>query len=218
VKENFRNYFVIQFDKPIKDFGTWENVKGEKFNGEMEREGRGAGAFIRFDDGVKVQAKIASSYISQEQAERNMEMELGKFKSIEDTKAAAWEIWNQHLQKILVEGGTEEQIATFYSCYFRASLFSRQFFEIDQSGSPYYYSPYDGTIHPGYLYTDPFFLLFFQKPYKLNIEQGKYLIYHASFVESIITISYVKIIYAQYSYVFFDSHFKGRIESNKCTE
>src|SRR5450759_2889441 len=46
VKENFRNYFVIQFDKPIKDFGTWENEKGEKFKGEMESEGRGAGAFI----------------------------------------------------------------------------------------------------------------------------------------------------------------------------
>lgn len=180
VKENFRNYFVIQFDKPIKDFGTWENVKGEKFNGEMEREGKGAGAFIRFDDGVKVQAKIASSYISQEQAESNMEMELGKFKSLEDTKAAAWEIWNQHLQKILVEGGSEEQIATFYSCYFRASLFSRQFFEIDQSGNPYYYSPYDGTIHFGYLYTDTGFWDTFRAQFPLNalmhpIMHGRYV-------------------------------------------
>ena len=168
LKENFKNYFVIQFDKPIREFGTWENRNGGKWSGELEREGRGVGAWIRFDDGVIVQAKVASSYISPEQAALNLKTELGQFKSFEDTKTAAWEIWNKHLNQILVEGGTEEEKATFYSCYFRASLFSRQFFELDTNGKPYYFSPYDGQIHNGYLYTDTGFWDTFRAQFPLN--------------------------------------------------
>ncbi len=168
LKENFKNYFSIQFDKPIREYGTWENHHDEKWPGEQEREGRGVGAWIRFDDGVTVQVKVASSYISSGQAEQNLKTELGHFKTLEDSKAAAWEIWNKHLNQILVEGGTEEEKATFYSCYFRASLFSRQFFEIDADGKPYYFSPYDGQIHAGYLYTDTGFWDTFRAQFPLN--------------------------------------------------
>ena len=168
LKENFKNYFIIQFDKPIREYGTWENRKGENWSGEQERAGRGVGAWIRFDDGVKVQAKVASSYISPEQAALTLQTELGQFKSLEDTKAAAGKIWNDHLNQIVVEGGTEEEKATFYSCYFRASLFSRQFFEMDADGKPYYFSPYDGQIHAGYLYTDTGFWDTFRAQFPLN--------------------------------------------------
>ena len=168
LKENFKNYFIIQFDKPILEYGTWENHLNEKWPGEQEREGRGVGAWIRFGDGVTVQVKVASSYISPEQAALNLHAELGSFRTLEDCKAAAWEIWNKHLHQILVEGGTEEEKATFYSCYFRASLFSRQFFETDGEGKPYYFSPYDGQIHAGYLYTDTGFWDTFRAQFPLN--------------------------------------------------
>jgi len=168
LKENFKNYFVIQFDKPVREFGTWENRKGEKWDGESEREGKGVGAWVRFDDGVKVQAKVASSYISPEQAALTLQTELGSFKSLEDTKEAAWKIWNDHLNQIVVEGGTPEETATFYSCYFRASLFSRQFFELDANGKPSYFSPYDGQVHNGYLYTDTGFWDTFRAQFPLN--------------------------------------------------
>lgn len=166
--ENFRNYFVIQFDKPIRGYGTWEGRTGEMHDGESEREGRGVGAWLKFEDGVKVQAKVASSYISAEQAELNLKTELGQFKSLEETRQATWEIWNKHLSRILVEGGTEEETATFYSCYFRASLFSRKFYEVDANGNPYYFSPYDGTVHQGYLYTDTGFWDTFRAQFPLN--------------------------------------------------
>lgn len=168
LKENFRNYFVIQFDKPIRSYGTWDSKTGEKHAGEAEREGSGVGAWLKFDNGVKVQAKVASSYISMEQAELNLKNELGQFKSLEETRQAAWEIWNKHLNRILVEGGTEEEIATFYSCYFRASLFSRKFYEVDTNGNPYYFSPYDGNVHHGYLYTDTGFWDTFRAQFPLN--------------------------------------------------
>lgn len=168
LKENCKSFFVIQFDRPIRSYGTWENKTGEKHSGEEAREGQGVGAWVQFENGVKVQAKVASSYISPEQAELNLKTELAQFKSLEDTRQAAWEIWNKHLNRILVEGGTEEEIATFYSCYFRASLFSRKFYELDKDGNPYYFSPYDGTVHQGYLYTDTGFWDTFRAQFPLN--------------------------------------------------
>ncbi len=166
--EDFRNYFVIQFDKPFKTFGTWENRDGKKWDGQTRGEGEGIGAFLEFDKGSRVQAKVASSYISNEQALTTLVAELGKDQDLEETKVRGARIWNKQLGKILVEGGTEEQIKTFYSCFFRASLFSRKFYEIDEHGDPYYYSPYDGGIHKGYMFTDTGFWDTFRGQFPLN--------------------------------------------------
>ncbi len=168
LQNNFKNYFVIVFDKPFVSQGTWENREGKISEGSLSDEGEGVGAYIQFEDGVKVQAKIASSYISPEQAALTLQQELGKSRELEDTKAAAEKIWNQHLSRILVEGGTEEEKATFYSCFFRASLFSRTFFEYDEEGNPYYFSPYDGKIYKGYMYTDTGFWDTFRAQFPLN--------------------------------------------------
>lgn len=167
VKE-LKNYFVIQFDKPFKTQGTWENRKGEKWDNKLVAEGKGIGAYLQFKDGETVQVKIASSYISYDQAQLNLNRELGKFKKLEDTKQAARKVWNKQLSKVVVEGGTEEQIKTFYSCLFRASLFSRKFYEEKSDGTPYYFSPYDVKIHDGYLYTDTGFWDTFRAQFPLN--------------------------------------------------
>lgn len=166
--EDFRNYFVIQFDKAFTSHGTWENKEGQKWEGEIAREGEGIGAYLEFKEGSKVQAKVASSYISIKQAFVTLESELGKDRHLEETKQRAAEIWNRQLGKIVVEGGTEEQFRTFYSCLFRASLFARKFYEIDENGAPYYYSPYDGEIHYGYMYTDTGFWDTFRGQFPLN--------------------------------------------------
>jgi predicted alpha-1,2-mannosidase len=178
--EGFKNYFVIQFDKPFKNQGVWENETNQKWEDKTAGEGKGYGAYIEFKEGEVVQAKIASSYISTAQAELNLKSELGKFKNQEDTRAAAKEIWNKHLRKILVEGGTEEQLRTFYSCFFRASLFSRKFYELKENGDPHYFSPYDGKVHDGYMYTDTGFWDTFRAQFPLNIllypeMQGRYV-------------------------------------------
>ncbi len=164
-----KSYFEIVFDKPFKSYGTWENHRNTIQDNEMEGEGEGIGAYIQFKDGEKVQVKVASSYISQEQAGVTLNAELGRFKNLENTKAAAAKIWNEHLGRILVEGGTQEEKATFYSCFFRASLFSRQFYEYDKDGNPYYFSPYDGKIHKGYMFTDTGFWDTFRAQFPLNV-------------------------------------------------
>ncbi|RXG25890.1 GH92 family glycosyl hydrolase [Leeuwenhoekiella marinoflava] len=166
--DHFKNYFIIQFDKSFKAFGTWDNTNGKKQENNNIAKGKGKGAYIQFKDGTNVQAKIASSYISIKQAEVTLKNELGNDKKLEDTKSSALKIWNTHLSKIKVEGGSETDFKTFYSCFFRASLFSRKFYEINEAGEPYYFSPYDGKVHDGYMYTDTGFWDTFRAQFPLN--------------------------------------------------
>ena len=167
-KEGYKSFFVAVFDQPFIAYGTWENRKNTVEANALEARGEGEGVYLSFKPGSKVQVKVASSYISQEQAVLNLKRELGNDKTLELTKNKAAAIWNKHLGRIKVEGGTEEDKATFYSCFFRASLFSRQFYEYDQNGKPYYFSPYDGKVHAGYLFTDTGFWDTFRAQFPLN--------------------------------------------------
>jgi predicted alpha-1,2-mannosidase len=166
--EGFKSYFVIVFDKPFESYGTWENKHDSISPKNLSAEGMGEGAYIKFKDGAVVQAKVASSYISPEQAEVTLQAELGNQKSFDDTRKAAFKVWNDLFNRVLVEGGTAEERKTFYSCLFRANLFSHEFFEYDKTGKPYYYSPYDGKIHDGYMYTDNGFWDTFRAQFPLN--------------------------------------------------
>ncbi len=176
----YKNYFIIKFDKPIISYGTWENRKNTIAKGNACAEGEGASAYVEFHNGVTVQAKISSSYISPEQAEVNFNREIAGHKSLEDTRNAAAELWSNLLNRITVEGQSEDDKATFYSCMFRANLFSHKFYEIDKDGNPYYFSPYDEKIHAGYMYTDNGFWDTFRSQFPLtNILhptlQGRYM-------------------------------------------
>lgn len=176
----FRNYFVIQFDQPFTEYGIWENQKDQIFNKQKTGNGKGYGAFVKFKNGAKVQAKAVSSYISYEQAHITLNRELGKDKTLEVTKKRGADTWNTLLNRVLVEGGTDEQTRTFYSCLYRANLFSRKFYELNAANQPYYYSPYNGKIYNGYMYTDNGFWDTFRSQFPLtNIlhptMQGRYM-------------------------------------------
>lgn len=180
IPENFKSFFVIEFDKPFKSYGTWDNVSNKTKAKGASAAGRGAGAYLEFAAGVTVQAKVASSYIDSAQAGLTLKNELGKFKQLEQTRESAARIWNRLLGRVQVEGGSEEDMKTFYSCLFRANLFSRMFFEYDKNGKPYYYSPYDGKVHSGYMYTDNGFWDTFRAQFPLNnilhpTYQGRYM-------------------------------------------
>ncbi len=106
--------------------------------------------------------------------------ELGNDRTLEVTKARGAETWNKLLNRVIVEGGTDDQIRTFYSCLFRANLFSRKFYERNENNEPYYYSPYDGKIYNGYMYTDNGFWDTFRTQFPLSnilhpTMQGQYM-------------------------------------------
>ncbi len=180
-KPNFFNHFVLTFDQPFVSCGTWENRGNTIEPGAKSREGRGAGAYLEFAPGTVVQVKVASSYISLEQAHLNLDRELGAHADLEATRAAAGKVWNDHLGRIAVSGGSDEDMATFYSCFFRASLFSRMFHEFDADNEPYYFSPYDARVHKGKMYTDTGFWDTFRAQFPLTCilhptMQGEYML------------------------------------------
>lgn len=153
IPHNFKNYFVITFDKPFVSYGTWDGNDGRVQAGQDTVSGKKKGVYLEFAKGMKVEAKVASSYISSEQAALNLSRELGA-DAFDRLKAKATAAWNATLNRVLVEGGTKEQMETFYSCLYRANLFPCKFYELDAGGKPYYFSPNDGKIHQGYFYTD----------------------------------------------------------------
>ncbi len=152
VPENFKNYFIIEFDKPFTYEATFaDNTLKE---GSKEQTSSHVGAVIGFKTkkGEIVQAKVASSFISFDQAAINMK-ELGN-DNFDTLVSKGKQVWNDVLGKIEVEGGTLDQYRTFYSCMYRSLLFPRKFYEIDAAGNVVHYSPYNGEVLPGYMFTD----------------------------------------------------------------
>lgn len=152
VPDNFKNYFVIKFDKPF----TYKAAvaDGQIKQGTTEATVNHAGAIIGFKTkrGEQVHARIASSFISPEQAELNLQ-ELGNL-SFEQIKAQGRQTWNKTLSRIEVEDKNVDHLRTFYSCLYRSVLFPRSFYEKDANGKIVHYSPYNGKVLPGYMFTD----------------------------------------------------------------
>ena len=152
VPENFKNYFVIQFDKP---FTFTSGVKENNIlPNETEVQGNHTGAIIGFatQKGEIVHARVASSFISYEQAELNLK-ELGK-DSFDQLVTKGKDTWNREMSKVDVEDDNIDNLRTFYSCLYRSMLFPRSFYEIDAKGQVVHYSPYNGKVLPGYMFTD----------------------------------------------------------------
>ena len=152
VPENFKNYFVIEFDKPFTYTSTFADK--ELKEGVKEQQADHVGAVIGFQTkkGEVVHAKVASSFISLDQAAVNMK-ELGN-DSFDTLVRKGKQSWNDLLGKIEVEGGDLDQYRTFYSCMYRSLLFPRKFYEVDAKGDVVHYSPYNGEVRPGYMFTD----------------------------------------------------------------
>lgn len=152
VPENFKNYFVIEFDKPFSYQKVWAGESIVENLLELHADHAGAAIGFATHRGEQVHARVASSFISFEQAERNLR-EIGD-KNFDQTKEIARTTWNDVLGRIRIESDDAERMSTFYSCFYRSVLFPRMFFEYDVQGNPVHYSPYNGKVLPGYMYTD----------------------------------------------------------------
>ena len=154
VPENFHNYFVAVFDKDFKWKHTWtDNWKLNK--NSTDSKGNHVGAIIGFETelGETVNVRVASSFISLEQAELNLKQEIGE-KTFQDVRLNAKNSWEHEFQKLLVEDQNIDNIRTFYSCLYRLLLFPRKFYEINKEAEIVHYSPYNGKVLPGYMFTD----------------------------------------------------------------
>ncbi|HAY3534956.1 glycoside hydrolase family 92 protein [Elizabethkingia anophelis] len=149
--ENFKNYFVVQFDKNFDLTSAWKD--NALVNDQLEITSNHAGAIVGFKLKAKesVYAKVASSFISFEQAEINLKREIGN-QSFAQVKSNAKDIWSKTLGKIEVKGGTDEQYRTFYSAMYRTLFFPQKLYEIDAQNKIKHWSPYNGKILDGRMF------------------------------------------------------------------
>ncbi|MDD4293687.1 MAG: GH92 family glycosyl hydrolase [Bacteroidales bacterium] len=153
VPANFANYFILEFDQPFEEFGTVLN--GQNQLNLSTATGKHTGAFIRFKTkaGQMIHVKVASSFISPEQAELNLNREIAD-RTFNQIRQSAADLWNEQMNRIWIDGGTQAQQITFYTALYHTLLFPRKFHEPDATGKIMHYSPYNGKVLPGYLYTD----------------------------------------------------------------
>jgi len=181
--ENFKNYFVLEFDRDFIAQNVWNDKEILKSNIEIKADH--VGALVKFPQlkkGEQITLKVASSFISHEQAEINLN-EV-KEKSFDQVKSEGKEIWNNTLNKIEIKGATIDQARTFYSCLYRSVLFPQKLYEKDKNGNIQHYSPYNGKVMPGYLFGGTGFWDTFRALYPLlnlvypsiNVEMQKGLI------------------------------------------
>ncbi|WP_431126369.1 GH92 family glycosyl hydrolase [Flagellimonas flava] len=154
VPENFHNYFVAEFDKDFEITHTWGDDWSLQEN-TTENKGEHVGAIIGFKTkrGEAVHVKVASSFISPEQAQLNLNREIGS-KTFKETRDEATKAWEEELGRIDVKTDNIDHLRTFYSCLYRVLLFPRKFYEFDSNNQIVHYSPYNGQVLPGYMFTD----------------------------------------------------------------
>ena len=152
VPDNFKNYFVLVFDKPFTYKATV--ASGNISEGKLTVTDNHAGAIVGFKTrrGEQVGVRIASSFISPEQALLNLN-ELGN-DTFDEVAARGRKAWNDVLGRIEVDDDNIDHLRTFYSCLYRSVLFPRSFYEKDAEGKVVHYSPYNGQVLPGYMFTD----------------------------------------------------------------
>lgn len=152
VGKNYANYFVVVFDKPFDKSYVWSGDEIVPDKSELKDDHVGAAVAFKTKRGEQITAKVASSFISVEQAEINLK-EIGA-RSFDAVKTASKAEWNKVLSVIDVESDNVDQLRTFYSCFFRALVFPHKMHEIDAKGNVVHYSPFgDGGVAPGYFYT-----------------------------------------------------------------
>ena len=152
VPSNFRNWFVIESDTPFDYVRTVSDGSVQSEDTESQSDHSGAVVGFSLSGDRKVNLKVASSFISIEQALVNMqELGDGDFDRIKTEGRARW---NEILGRIRVEDDNIDNIRTFYSCLYRSVLFPRTLTETTAEGELVHYSPHTGEVCPGYFFTD----------------------------------------------------------------
>ena len=152
VPVGFKNYFVIMFDRAFTHFVTVEDSIAHDDKRHVSCHHAQAVVTFSVPRGTRVSARVASSFISPQQALLNLE-ELGT-DNLDTIKEKGRQRWNDVLGRIEVEDSDIDHLRTFYSCLYRSVLFPRSFYEIDANGNPIHYSPYNGQVLPGRMFTD----------------------------------------------------------------
>ncbi|MGO4382305.1 GH92 family glycosyl hydrolase [Pseudoduganella sp. RAF53_2] len=141
---NFKGYFVARFRQPFKTQNTYSRTFSRP--GEMELTADNVGAYISVE-GQQIEVQVGKSFISIEQARRNLGAEMPSW-DFEGVRDALNDTWNRKLGLLTVQGASDDQKKIFYSALYHALLYPKQFSE-----HGHYYSAFDDKVHEGESYT-----------------------------------------------------------------
>lgn len=142
VPPGFATYYAARLDAPMTQFEV-KQLQGRRV------------AILRFSVQASrpVTLRVGTSFISADQALRNLDAELAA-KPFDQVRAEAAATWEQALGRVQIHGATLAQRRIFYSCLYRAQLFPRIFHERDAQGNIVHYSAFNGRVEPGVMYAD----------------------------------------------------------------
>ena len=135
-----RLYFYAEFAKRFVSYQTWQD-------GELTHETSVRGDHIGFvtthatTAGEQLEVRIGISYISTEQAQRNLHRDTAG-KSFEAIKEGTRSEWNNALGKVNTVGGTQRQRTIFYTALWRSL---GRMTDITEDGR--YFSGFDHAVH-----------------------------------------------------------------------
>jgi predicted alpha-1,2-mannosidase len=138
--KNFKGYFVVQFRQPFRRSGTY------KATPQHPDYGTGAYATFTSPSGDPIEARVGTSFISIEQARRNLTAEIPNW-DFDAVREALHKTWEEKLGRIDIEGATDDQRRIVYTGLYHALLYPRVFSE-----QGHYYSAFDDKVHFGESY------------------------------------------------------------------
>ena len=147
-------YFVAEFDQPFAARGTWQEAAvhanqhdaggGTGYGPHgIPDAGHGSGAYVTFDTARAraVNVRVGISYVSLVNARANLRAESAHA-NVDQVARDAAAAWDSALGRIRVDGGTSDQLATFYTALYHSLLHPNIY--SDRNGQ---YVGFDGRVH-----------------------------------------------------------------------
>lgn len=135
-----REYFYAEFSRPFGGSMTWQ---GKTISSQAKQAGDEIGfvSDVTTTAGEQIEVRMGISYISKEQARRNLEREIPTW-TFDRVKAETRAEWNKALAGISTVGGSERQRTIFYTALYRSL---ERMTDITEDGK--YFSGYDHSVH-----------------------------------------------------------------------
>lgn len=153
-KANYTIYFHAQFSKPLRNYGVWsadipddwkrkrENIESDVYQqriaeskvmaGVKEMEGRHLGFYTEFatEEGELVLMKSGISLVSIDGAKRNLQAEIKDW-NFDKVRKNAFNLWNNALSKLSIEGGDDNRKTVFYTALYHTMIDPRAMADVD---------------------------------------------------------------------------------------
>ncbi|WVQ79626.1 hypothetical protein IAT38_001726 [Cryptococcus sp. DSM 104549] len=155
---SFKGYYVARFSQPWKNAGVWNN--NTLTRGKLSAEGLSLTGWVEFDEKVKeVEVRVGVSFISIEQARRNIDLEIPDTQTLAETSKLTRTAWADKLDRLSVSGATPQNLTVLYTSYAHTLVYP---YEISENVSPSlsssspewaYYSGYLDKVVEGFSYS-----------------------------------------------------------------